>query len=80
MLNVAITILFAVICIFQPWMAVIFGFLWLVEMNYRKTERERQESIQKIQDDFYKKVDVIVEEFNAPEQPERKKVHLRIVK
>ena len=84
MLNVAITFLFVVICVFQPWMAVIFGLLWLVEMKYKQMERGRQEGVQQLQDDFEKKANTIIEDFNKSieDQPERKpkKVHLRIVK
>lgn len=79
MLNAAITILFAVICLFQPWALVIFAFLWLLE---KKTAEMREEQ----GNELLRKIDKHFEEVEELQEVEehrpviRKKPNLRVVK
>lgn len=77
MLNVLITLLFVVICIFQPWMAAFLLFWWLLG-------KKEQEVYQQRGQDLVQRIDEIFAEEPEPEpeyvRPVRQKPNLRIVK
>lgn len=62
MLQVAIIAVFTILCIFQPWFALVFVFFWLIEKSYQKRVEEDLEMRQQMQRDLLEKIDSIFEE------------------
>jgi len=73
-LNASITLLFIVIVVFQPWIAVIFLFFWLLEKKQKEIQQENYNHL-------VDRIDAIFEEpVQEEKKPAKQKPTLRIVK
>ena len=89
MLNAAIVILSVVICIFQPWMAVIFALFWLINLKSKKEHVQQQSNSDYFAQEKAKafkeleaKIDAINAEYDDPDPEPKKEIpdYMRVVK